>query len=185
MRPEATAAWRRLEFPGHDAARLSRDGDGWRLTGAGASFTDAGPTALVYEVLCAADWTCRAARIHGFAGERTVDWRIQRSDGGWAFDGAPVPAVAHCVDLDFGFTPATNVTQIRRIALADGGRAQFDVAWLDVGSGALTALPQVYERRSATAYAYEAPTFGYTAVLQLLAPEGFVRTYPDLWEAEG
>ena len=59
------------------------------------------------------------------------------------------------------------------------------MAWLDVGAGALTALPQTYERRSPTAYAYEAPTFGYTAVLQLLAPEGFVRTYPDLWEAEG
>ena len=72
MPPEAIAAWRRLEFPGHDAARLSRDGDGWRLEGAGAALTAEGPTGLAYEVLCAADWTCRS--IPG----RATTWSIPR-----------------------------------------------------------------------------------------------------------
>ena len=48
--------------------------------------------------------------------------------------------------------------------------------------GVLQALPQRYERRSATTYWYESPTAGYAELLEL-APSGFVRRYPGLWEA--
>jgi hypothetical protein len=56
------------------------------------------------------------------------------------------------------------------------------VAWIDAPDGVLQALPQRYERRSATTYWYESPTVGYAELLEL-APSGFVRRYPGLWEA--
>ena len=89
-----------------------------------------------------------------------------------------------CVDLDLGFTPATNVLQLRRVALAVGDAADVSVAWLDVPSGTLEELTQRYERRTATTYAYEAPRFGYSAELEI-AESGFARSYPGLWIAEG
>ena len=57
------------------------------------------------------------------------------------------------------------------------------VAWLDVTSGQLEVLRQRYERRSQWTYWYEAPRFGYAALLEV-TPAGFVRRYPGLWEAE-
>jgi hypothetical protein len=41
-------------------------------------------------------------------------------------------------------------------------------------------LPQRYERRGEASYWYEAPTVPYRALLEI-APNGFVRSYPDLW----
>jgi hypothetical protein len=91
--------------------------------------------------------------------------------------------VGHCLDLDFGFTPSTNLLQLRRLALAVGQGVDAPAAWLDVSTGALTVLLQRYERRSDTTYWYEAPGFSYAALLEV-DPVGFVRRYPGLWEAE-
>jgi hypothetical protein len=91
--------------------------------------------------------------------------------------------VAGCVDLDLGFTPATNLLQLGRLALTEGQAADAPVAWLDVSAGTLEVLSQRYERRSATTYWYEAPGFGYAGLLEV-APTGFITRYPGLWEAE-
>jgi hypothetical protein len=94
-----------------------------------------------------------------------------------------VPNVGRCLDLDFGFTPATNLIQLRRLALDDGQIADAPAAWLDVSSATLELLSQRYERRGEGAYWYEAPSLGYAALLEV-APTGFIHRYPDLWEAE-
>jgi hypothetical protein len=85
------------------------------------------------------------------------------------------------VDLDFGFTPATNLLALRRLALAMGESANVRSAWLNVASGALEPLDQRYQRRTETAYWYESPHFGYAAELDVL-PSGFIRRYPGLWQ---
>jgi hypothetical protein len=87
-----------------------------------------------------------------------------------------------CVDLDLGFTPATNLSQLRRVALQVGEAVDVPVAWLDVDAGTLDKLHQRYERRSEETYWYEAPRFNYSALLQVSAL-GFVEKYPNLWEA--
>jgi hypothetical protein len=104
-------------------------------------------------------------------------------EGRWTMNGAPVPAVDGCLDLDLGFTPATNLLAINRLALSVGQAALAPAAWLDVDAATLTVLPQRYERRSATSYWYEAPSVGYQALLEVDA-SGFVTRYPGLWVAE-
>ena len=176
-------------MPGHDAARVVPDGDGWRLTGVAAFRSGSGPAALGYEVACGPDWATRAGVVRGFVGRAEVDWRIVREGRQWTFNGRAVPGLGHCVDLDFGFTPATNFTQTRRIALAVGEAARVPVAWIDADTAALveaaqlTELQQTYVRRSEAACWYESSTTGYRALLEF-APDGFVRLYPELWEAE-
>jgi len=175
--------WRRLDTPGHDAARLETAGDGYRLSGAAVFLAPAGPARLAYVLRLARDWSTQEGQVSGFIGERQVERHIRRDGGGWFLDDAPVSGLDHCLDLDIGFTPATNAPQLRRIAVPIGGRAAFDVAWLDDDVTGLTALPQIYERRSERLYAYESPDSGYSATLEI-GPDGFARDYPGLWRIE-
>jgi hypothetical protein len=105
------------------------------------------------------------------------------NQGGWTLNSVAVPGLESCVDLDFSFTPATNLPQLRRIALAAGQTADVPVAWLDAAAGALTLLPQRYERRSGDTYWYQAPSLNYEGLLEV-SSTGFIRRYPGLWEAE-
>jgi hypothetical protein len=94
------------------------------------------------------------------------------------------PGVAGLADLDLGFTPATNLQQLRRVGLAVGEDAALEVAWLDAGATELVALPQRYRRLDRLRYDYAAPSVDYAAVLTLAA-SGFVADYPGLWRMEG
>ena len=92
--------------------------------------------------------------------------------------------MAEVLDLDLGFTPATNMVQLRRVALAIGEDAAFVVAWLDAGEDELTRLPQEYRRTSDRKLRYALSTFAYDATITL-AENGFASIYPGLWEIEG
>ena len=181
----ATVLWRRLDTPGHDACRLAPHDAGWSLDGAAVFRHEGVPARLAYHLACDLAWRTQWGRVRGWIGPRAVDWHVVRgADGTWTLDDALVPGLESYVDLDLGFTPATNLSQLRRVALAEGQAADVPVAWLDVATGSLVGLPQRYERRTAATYWYEAPSVGYADLLEV-APSGFVRRYPGLWEAEG
>ena len=175
--------WRRLDTPGHDACRLDEREAAWTLDGAAVFREDGAATRLAYAIVCDRGWRTRHGHVRGWIGERRVEHSIARTEQGWTLDDAVVPLPHPCLDLDLGFTPATNLTQLRRLALAPGQAADVHVAWLDAAAGRLDVLAQRYERRSEAAYWYEAPRFGYAALLEV-TPDGFVRHYPGLWEAE-
>jgi hypothetical protein len=178
------ALWRRVDTPGHDACRLEELADGWQLEGTAVFLHEGAPTRLAYQVVCDPTWATRRGRVQGWLGERPVDFTVVRTSGGvWTLNGDVVPGLERYVDLDLGFTPATNLLQLRRVALADGESADVPVAWIDAPPRTLTVLPQRYERRDRLTYWYESPTAGYSALLEL-APNGFVRRYPGLWEME-
>jgi len=176
----AFAVWERLDRPGRDAALLEARAGGWLLRGAAAFDHESGSAVVAYEVEVNARLETTRGALSGFLGDATVRREILRDDRGWRLDGVPAPGLRHLVDLDYGFTPATNVLQLMRMALAPGGKAELSVAWLDLDSATLTELPQSYERRADASYWYEAPTVPYRALLEI-APNGFVRSYPGLW----
>jgi len=184
MATGGTILWRRLDAPGHDACRLTAIVGGWRLEGTAVFRHELGVARLDYALECDTGWRSRRGTVVGWIGRARVAHALERTpEGAWTLDGTLAHAAAGAPDLDFGFTPATNLPAIRRIALPVGGAADALAAWLDLGAGTLDLLPQRYERRSAMTYAYEAPRFGYAAVLEV-APVGFVLRYPGLWEAE-
>ena len=177
------ALWRRLDAPGHDVCRLEEGRIGWRLDGTAVFRHDDAPARLDYRVHSDRTWRTRAAHVQGWVGSRAVEIIVVREDGRWLLNDAPVPGLDDCVDVDFGFTPATNLLQLRRIALAVGAAADVPVAWLDVPAGTLLRLQQRYHRLSDDRYEYDAPRFAYHAELEVNAA-GFVRRYPRLWELE-
>ena len=177
----ASIRWRRLDAPGHDSCRLLRFPTGWQLAGRAFFLENALPVRLAYRVTCDPQWRTREGLVRGTVGARRVDLRIERSPGGaWRIERRVVRGLSGCLDLDLGFTPATNLLAIRRLDLSRGGAADAPAAWLDVRDGTLMRLPQRYARRAATAYRYEAPTVGYAADLAVSAA-GFVTRYPGLW----
>lgn len=174
------AAWIRLDRPGRDAALLQSSDGGWLLRGAAAFDRDGGPAAVAYQVEVDARWRTKRGIVSGFLGDKTIEHEIRRDNAGWRLNGVRVGGLEHLVDLDYGFTPATNVLQLSRIALRSGQRAEVPVAWFDLDSASLIELPQSYERRSEASYWYEAATVSYQGLLDI-APNGFVRSYPGLW----
>lgn len=181
----ARILWRRLDTAGHDACRLVALPSGWRLEGAAAYRHEDGTLCCVsYRAECDRSWRTRLASVSGWCGDQSVDIGIERSDdGAWLLDGAEVGAVRDCEDVDLGFTPATNLFQLRRMALEVGQAEDIAVAWLDIPDGGLSLLRQRYERLDQHTYGYRAPRFDYEAQLRVDA-NGFVLNYPRLWEAE-
>ncbi len=179
---ELAAFWRRLDRPGHDAARFAPDDSGWRLSGY-AAFHEHGPTGLRYEVSLAPDFTTLAARVEGHRSGRPFRHQIRRLREAWTLDGAPVSGVEGLVHLDFGFTPATNLPQLLHADLPLGEGAGIPVAWFDLGTDTLVRLEQDYRRTAPDRYDYRSPAAGYAATLEMAA-SGFVRRYPGLWEME-
>ena len=179
----ASILWTRLDTPGHDACRLIEQHGGWELEGTAVFVKDGTPARLDYHIDCDASWRTRRGRVRGWIGVRSLDLDIARtSAGAWILNGEEVLASMECVDLDLGFTPATNLIALRRLDLRIGMRTTTRAAWLDEGSARLDVLEQVYERQADRTYAYEAPRFHYNAVLDVDST-GFVRRYPRLWEA--
>lgn len=178
--PTELAFWECLYTPGHDAACMTRHGeDGWLLHGTAVFRHPAGPARIDYAVDIDAAWRSRRGTVRGYLAGRRLDHRIERRDDGWYLDGRP-QGLSTLPDLDFGFTPATNLQQLRRAALQPGQAIDMAVAWFDLGATNLTALPQHYERLDAARYRYVSPDTPYEAVLEL-APNGFARLYPGLW----
>jgi hypothetical protein len=174
---------RRIDTPGHDACRLEQENSGWSLEGAAVFRHGNGPAHIEYSVRCDAVWQTISGRIRGFVAERTVDFTVVRADTSWILNGASVPGLDHLVDLDLGFTPATNMQQLRRVSIAENETVQLPVTWFDLDAGTLIELPQIYQRSGRYAFWYQAPTVGYEGWLKL-DPNGFISSYPGFWEAE-
>ena len=174
------ALWRRLDTPGHDAAFVEEDGAGWALRGMAVFGQGAGATCVAYEVSLDRDWSTRSAELQGHQEGRRFRHRIERRPDGWLLDGQPQALPGPIADLDFGFTPATNLQQMRRVVFGGEAVIELPVAWFDVGKARLEILPQRYERRGDKRFWYEAPTVGYRGELAL-ADNGFIAAYPGLW----
>jgi len=180
--PVAMFFWKKLDHPGHDSCRLLKLPNGWRLSGAAVFWDNDQPCHFHYEVSADPAWRTRNARISGYLGKKAIDLRIRSfGTGHWQVNGIHKKGVVGCVDIDLGFTPATNLIVLRRLSLKVGQRAEAPAAYLQFPEMRLVRLPQSYQRISRMEYKYEAPSVGYVGTLHVL-PSGAVILYPGLFE---
>lgn len=178
----ATALWKRLDLPGHEAAVLSDDGGDLRLEGV-VNFTDiSGPVAVSYQIAADRTGATCSACIEGRNADGRFAHRIARGTNGWRLNGREM-GLAHLMHLDLGFTPATNLLQLRREGPAVNRTARFSVAWFDLGETCLREIPQVYRRTGTLHYEYRSPAHDFHSLLEF-ERDGFVRDYPGLWRRE-
>jgi hypothetical protein len=178
----ATVLWKRLDTEGHDACRLVRRNDGWQVCGEAIFLHEGKPCSMRYDVRCDAAWRTRLATVNGWVGARELTCEIVRSEEAtWLLNGVEQPQASGCVDVDLGFTPATNLLALRRFNLSIGEETPAPAAYLSFPELRLDLLEQTYRRTAETTYAYRAPIFSYIALLEV-SESGFITRYPGLWE---
>ncbi len=181
---EETILWRRLDRPGHEAARIARKGEAWTLAGTAVFIHEGEPCRLDYSILCDSAWRTSEATVEGWVGRQTVRIEIAAAPSGrWQVNGVERPEVEGSLDLDLNFSPSTNLLPIRRLGLAVGDEARVLAAWLRFPSFALEPLEQSYRRLGLSRYRYESGGGRFTAELKVNAA-GFVTLYPGFWRSE-
>jgi uncharacterized protein len=179
-----TILWRRLDRPGHEAARLSRKGEDWSLAGTAVFLHEGEPCRVDYAILCDSDWRTSEAVVEGWVGREAVQIEIAATPSGrWRMNGVERPEVEGSLDLDLNFSPSTNLLPIRRLDLAVGGEARVRAAWLRFPSFGLEPLEQSYRRVAESTYRYESAGGRFVAELEVNAA-GFVTLYPEFCRVE-
>ncbi len=180
----ATAFWKRLDTEGHDACRLIRKAGGWRLSG-NATFDHKGQLALLgYTVDCDASWKTLSARVEGSVGFQPLVFDIApTASGEWLLNGEPQPEARGCIDLDLGFTPATNLIAIRRLDPQPGVTVPAPAAYYLEFTLKLGIVEQSDRRTAPDRLHYTSPAYGYDETLTV-SDVGFVTEYPGLWSGK-
>ena len=196
MRHIETILWRRIDLPGHETAKLDALDDGWKLSGTSVFQSEEGHVELNYAVLCTPAWHTKSAQIAGTIGGHRMAVSVSVSpERKWYWNGSECRAVEGCIDIDLGFTPATNLLPIRRLALAVGEQADVRAAWLpfppsfpkfelerpELEGPPFEVLRQVYRREAENVYHYESDGGAFVKTLEVNAT-GFVTHYPGFWK---
>ena len=131
-----------------------------------------------YELEADADWRTLGATIT-VSGREGRQITIERGDDGWLVDGEPRPDLADCVDLDLGWTPATNILPLRRSPVGIGASIATTAAWVRFPAFEVVPAQQTYTRTGAHTVVYRSATFEADLVV---TSAGIVTRYgDDLW----
>lgn len=174
--------WRRLDKPGHEAARLTRVGSSWQLQGSSVFLHDQQPVRLDYAVVCDESFRTRSADVTGWVGEGAVALHIRAGEN-WTLNGQVIDEVRGCIDVDLNFSPSTNLLPIRRLKMKIGDRQTVRAAWLRFPDFTLEPLEQVYHRTDEYRYGYESGGGSFRSTLETNA-DGFVVRYPEFFLSE-
>lgn len=167
-----TIRWTKLDQPGEEIAQLQQLGDGkWHLSGK----VTLGSDTIGYSIQCDAGWRTEIVQVNDLM-------IIVGPPGTWRMNGAEVPAVQGCVDIDLSFTPSTNLLPIRRTYLATGQAVDVRAAWLRYPQMTLEPLDQTYTRIDDTHVHYSSAGGAFERTLTI-DDAGFPVDYPGLWRA--
>jgi uncharacterized protein len=190
--------WRALQWPGADWCELTgeRTGErtGWRIAGTALATVADEPAIARYQIVLDSSWATREAeavvRIGIEERERrlrlTADdersWQIQREPPAEA-DAIPdhTEAWRGLVDIDLGFTPATNTLPIRRLAPAVGEAVDVTAVWVSFPELTIEPLPQRYTRLDEWRYRYESDGGAFVAEIEV-DDLGLVVAYEGGWQ---
>lgn len=142
---------------------LSRRGRDWVLSGTVTAAADR-DVRITYEVVTDDSWATRRATFDAAVdGVRRVG-RLEKVGDRWEVDGVVAEDLDGCVDVDLGWTPATNTLPIRRLAPADaddiGGDPQpVGAAWVRMPDLQVVRLDQTYTWRGPRTWLYRSGAF--------------------------
>ena len=173
-------------MPGHEEAHISRTDAGWLVSG-DVHAAEAGVDAwLRYTIKCDPEWRTRAAAVGGRVDDVPFNLLLTADGTGhWSREGVPLAELTGALDVDLGFTPATNILAIRRLSLARGATAPVRSVWLRFPELRIELLDQTYTREDDQRFRYHASVDGAPFTAQLDTDRfGRVLHYSGLWEAE-
>jgi len=168
----------RLHSSEHLTYRSSPSGH--RFDGTAVLLRHGQPTTIVWSIEIDPTWRCSNAHVT-VSGASDEDLRIAVDhDQHWTMNGQHLVELDACIDLDLGWTPATNTLPIRRLELNVGNTTSIEAAWLRYPDLDLVRSTQTYQRLDHTRWRYSSGNF--SADLDV-TPDGIVTTYGDIWRA--
>jgi hypothetical protein len=168
--------WLRLDETGNEACRFAETGPDLLISG---SVTAQGQPTIRYRVRAVNGGATIRARVH-----TPVPLVVQRTaKAGWSLNDHPVDGLDDALDVDLGFSPATNTLAIRRLALNIGAEKTITAARLDPADWTLKPLRQTYARTGENSYRYTSPDTGFSVDLTTDS-YGIVDDYPGFWHRQ-
>jgi hypothetical protein len=192
-RPVRTVLWQRIDSPGSEWCALERTPDGWRLHGIVLAEVATAPVLVQYTVALASNWSTQAVEIVMRSGN-TIEPRALRLTVApgqrWQIEREPsqdesmpqddLLALHGLIDVDLGFSPATNTLPIRRLDPAIGESVAVTAAWVRFPELTIEPLPQRYIRLAERRYRYESAGGAFVAEIEV-DDLGLVTTYEGGW----
>jgi len=138
------------------------------------------PARIEYTISVNGEWETERVSLELAAADHQVTLALVREDG-WLVNGTPRPDLDACIDVDLGWTPATNMLPLRRMALDVGQSVTTTAAWVRFPDLDVVPSEQTYTRLADDRVLYKSNAFEAELVV---TPDGLVTTYGnDLWEA--
>ena len=133
-----------------------------------------------YTIECDSAWHVRRAVVDVAGGAHLA--LVADGAGNWYDEaGAPLAALAGCIDIDLTASCFTNTLPLRRLANDLDRRRTIDVAWVAVPALSVVKAPQAYTRLDARRVLFESVGTGFQAELTVDA-DGFILHYPGLFQ---
>jgi uncharacterized protein len=173
--------WQRPDLPALEVCRLWQVHEGFRFTGTVVARVDREPVEVTYEVVCDEQWATRLALVLLKKADslRSVELHRDRS-GQWFHNDHELPSFNGSMDVDLGFSPATNTLPVRRVNLAVGQTIETTAVWVTFPALDILPLPQTYTRLDERRYRYTSRGGEFSAVLEL-DELGLVVNYEEWW----
>ncbi len=161
---------------------LTATAGGHRLSGTVLLPIDGRPGQIRYRVDVDEGWRTGAAEVTAvIAGAERPVMLTADAGGRWRLDGSSAAGLDGCIDVDLGFTPATNTLPIRRLGLQVGETAEVLSAWMRFPGLTVEAAVQSYERLDKRLWRYRSGSFAADLTVD---PSGLVVAYgEDAWIA--
>ena len=171
--------WRSDLLDSTERFRLEQSNDGFRLSGTVSIDRRGAHVGITYEVDNTTDWRTRRAVIRIPDVQVEFDVTVEGS-ASWSINGRRRSDLRGCIDIDLGWTPATNTLPIRRTRAPIGSPTEVRAAWLQWPELDFIAATQTYTKQDEGTWLYESGDF--SAVLEV-DPHGAVVTYgdPPIW----
>jgi hypothetical protein len=174
--------WESALLDSREEFALSSSNGGYEFTGKTLIVHDEIRVEISYRVETASDWATTFATVEIPALAVSHEVTVPKP-GHWLVDGERRPDLDGCVDIDLGWTPATNTLPIRRLQLENGDTATIRAAWLKWSELQFIVADQTYTRTGDATWQY---TSGNFSAELLVDDQGVVLRYgdPPIWRQE-
>jgi hypothetical protein len=178
--------WRPWDDPGLEHLCLDFGDAGIKATGLVLRMLDGRHLRCRYELKTDPAWRFKSlsfAVADSGSGDNTRLALARDDAGAWAVNGAAVPELDGCIDVDIQVTPFTNSLPIRRLGLGTGKSADIRVAYVPVPELDVRPAEQRYTCQEACGpaggrYRYEGLFRNFTAELPV-DEDGLVLDYAE------
>lgn len=144
-----------------------------------ASLAGSAPFGCSYAVHCDQRWHVRQVEVKVAGGAHLL--LHADGEGFWrGADGAPLPALDGCIDVDLTCTPFTNTLPIRRLGEALRERQEIRVAHIVLPDEGVIRSRQAYTALGGGRYRFESLSDRFQADIETDA-DGLVVRYPGLF----